>query len=152
MDSERSLVYDPLYALRLLVDVALRALSPAVNDPTTAVRSLDEIEGVLRVAARERMGAISYELDPGRLVVSRPTWAELVDLALVEILTAGSREIQVHRRLLALVNDLIPAVAESRRAVLEEYRNQLLADAAEMPGRSGHIAGHGDRQGLGGSS
>ena len=152
VDSERSLVYDPLYALRLLVDVALRALSPAVNDPTTAVRSLDEIEGVLRVAARERMGAISFELDPGRLVVSRPTWTELVDLALVEILTAGSSEIQVHRRLVALVSDLIPAVAESLRPVLAEYRSQLLADAAEMPGRSGHIAGHGDRQGLGGSS
>ena len=152
VDTERSLVYDPLYALRLLVDVALRALSPAVNDPTTAVRSLDEVEGVLRVAARERMGAISFEFDPGRLVVSRPTWNELVDLALVEILTVGGREVQVHRRLLALVNDLIPAVAESRRPILEEYRAQLLLHADEMLGRSGHIAGHGDRQGLGGSS
>ncbi len=51
VDLERSLRHDPLYALRLLADVAIRALSPAVNDPTTAVRSLDEIEGVLRVAA-----------------------------------------------------------------------------------------------------
>lgn len=152
VDSERSLVYDPLYALRLLVDVALKALSPAVNDPTTAVRALDEIEGVLRVAAPERMGAISFELDPGRLVVSRPTWTELVDLALVEILTVGAREVQVHRRMIALVNDLIGAVAPTRRAVLEEYRAQLLVDATAMPGRSGHIAGHGDRQGLGGSS
>ncbi len=152
VDSERSLVYDPLYALRLLVDVALRALSPAVNDPTTAVRALDEIEGVLRVAARNRMGAISFELDPGRLLVSRPTWAEVVDLALVEILTAGAREVQVHRRMIALVNDLIAAVAPTRRPVLEEYRAQLLVDATAMPGRSGHLAGHGDRQGLGGSS
>lgn len=42
VDVERSLRHDPLYALRLLVDIAIRALSPAVNDPTTAVRSLDE--------------------------------------------------------------------------------------------------------------
>lgn len=152
VDSERSLVHDPLYALRLLVDVALRALSPAVNDPTTAVRALDEIEAVLRVAVEQRMGATRFDLDPGALVLSRPTWTELVDLALVEILSAGAREAQVHRRMVALVDDLIAAVAPVRRAVLEEYRSQLLADASTMTGRSGRIAGHGDRQGLGGSS
>lgn len=152
VDSERSLVHDPLYALRLLVDVALRALSPAVNDPTTAVRALDEIEAVLRVAAPERLGAISFDLDPGRLVVSRPTWTELVDLALVEILVAGAHEVQIQRRLLALVNDLIPGVDPARRIVLEKYRAQLLAGAAGTTGRAGELAGHGDRQGLGGSS
>jgi uncharacterized membrane protein len=151
VDAERSLVHDPLYALRLLVDVAIRALSPAVNDPTTAVRALDEIEGVLRVAAAGRLGAVQFDLNPGALVLSRPTWDELVDLALLEILQSGRGQVQVSRRMLALVEDLIPDVGVDQRAVLEEYLRDLQADAAVSPGRAGRIAGHGDRQGLGGS-
>lgn len=91
VDDERSLVHDPLYALRLLVDIAIRALSPAVNDPTTAVRSLDEIEGVLRAAASRRLGTIRLATNPGRLEISTATWDEVVDLALLEIAECGRR-------------------------------------------------------------
>jgi uncharacterized membrane protein len=45
---ERILKDDPRYSIRLLVDVAIRALSPAVNDPTTAVQSLDHLENLLK--------------------------------------------------------------------------------------------------------
>src|SRR5262249_31447915 len=41
---QRTFDQDPKYALRLLVDIAIKALSPAINDPTTAVQALDEIE------------------------------------------------------------------------------------------------------------
>jgi uncharacterized membrane protein len=151
VDAERSLVHDPLYALRLLVDIAIRALSPGINDPTTAVRALDEIEGVLRVAADGRLGAVQFDLNPGTLVLSRPTWDELVDLALLEILQFGRGQAQISRRMLALVQDLIPDVSTEHRPVLDEYLSELRADAAAMPGRAGRIAGLGDRQGLGGS-
>src|SRR6516165_2675188 len=46
--TSRSFEQDPKYAIRLLVDIAIRALSPAVNDPTTAVQALDQIEDLLR--------------------------------------------------------------------------------------------------------
>jgi uncharacterized membrane protein len=152
VDSERSLVHDPLYALRLLVDVALRALSPAVNDPTTAVRALDEIEAVLRVAAAVPTGAIRYDVGAGTLIVSRPSWTEVVDLALVEITNSAAREVQVLRRLNALVDDLTASVPVDHREVLREYRQQLHVLTTELPGRAGHIAGLRDRQGLGGSA
>jgi uncharacterized membrane protein len=45
---ERTFAQDPKYALRLLVDIAIKALSPAINDPTTAVQTLDHIEDLLR--------------------------------------------------------------------------------------------------------
>src|SRR5260221_12422627 len=45
--SERTFEQDPKYAIRLLVDIAIRALSPAVNDPTTAVQAPDQIENLL---------------------------------------------------------------------------------------------------------
>jgi uncharacterized membrane protein len=52
---ERTIEDDPAFSFRLLVDVAIKALSPAVNDPTTAVQCLDHIEGVLRVASARRL-------------------------------------------------------------------------------------------------
>jgi uncharacterized membrane protein len=153
VDDERSLVHDPLYALRLLVDIAIRALSPAVNDPTTAVRALDEIEGVLRAAATRRLGAQRIDLDPGALVVSTVTWDEVVDLALVEIAECGRGQVQVSRRLVALLDDLLPDVPDDRRAALRRHRESLEDAVAQWPWsrRARDVALRGDRQGLGGS-
>ena len=47
MARQRTIDQDPAFVLRMLVDIAIRALSPAVNDPTTAVQALDRIEGLL---------------------------------------------------------------------------------------------------------
>jgi uncharacterized membrane protein len=44
---ERTFEQDPKYALRMIVDIAIKALSPAINDPTTAVQALDQIEDLL---------------------------------------------------------------------------------------------------------
>ncbi len=153
VDDERSLVHDPLYALRLLVDIAIRALSPAVNDPTTAVRALDEIEGVLRAAASRRLGTIRLDVAPGTLVLSTATWDEVVDLALLEIADSGRGQVQISRRLVALLDDLIPDVPEDRRAALLRYRADLESAVREgaFTGRSQEVALGGDRQGLGGS-
>ena len=54
--SERSFDQDPALALRLLADIALRALSPAINDPTTAVQALDGISDLLRGLVRRDLG------------------------------------------------------------------------------------------------
>jgi uncharacterized membrane protein len=153
VDDERSLIHDPLYALRLLVDIAIRALSPAVNDPTTAVRALDEIEGVLRSAADRRLGTLRLDLRPGLLQVSTATWDEVVDLALLEIAEYGGGQVQVTRRLVALLDDLIPDVPHDRRAALRRHRESLETAVArrELSGRALDVALRGDRQGLGGS-
>jgi uncharacterized membrane protein len=52
LDSELTFAQDPKYPIRLLVDIAIKALSPAINDPTTAVQTLDQIEGLLRRIGR----------------------------------------------------------------------------------------------------
>ena len=49
---ERTIEQDPLFALRILVDIAAKALSPAINDPTTAGQVLDHIEAFVEVVAR----------------------------------------------------------------------------------------------------
>jgi uncharacterized membrane protein len=55
---ERTSEQDPKYPIRLLVDVAIKALSPAINDPTTAVQAIDQIDDLLR-----RLGG--HDLDAG---------------------------------------------------------------------------------------
>ena len=97
LGSERTMEQDPKFALRLLADVAIKALSPAINDPTTAVQALDQIEDLLR-----RIGVRT--IDIGRLVGVRgyvrvtypaPTWDDLLALATDEIRIYGAGSIQV---------------------------------------------------------
>jgi len=75
LELERTFEQDPKYALRLLVDIAIRALSPAVNDPTTAVQALDQITDLLRrLGSRQlRIGRIKDEHDILRLTFPTPT-------------------------------------------------------------------------------
>ena len=61
LERERTFEQDPKYPIRLLVDIAIKALSPAINDPTTAVQTIDQLEDLLR-----RLGAA--ELDAGHVV------------------------------------------------------------------------------------
>jgi uncharacterized membrane protein len=120
---ERTFEQDPKYALRLLVDVAIKALSPAINDPTTAVQALDQIEDLLlRLGRRDlNVGRIGDRDGRLRLVVPVPTWHDLVVLALDEIRFCGATSVQVMRRTRSLLADLSEQVRPDRRADLEYY-------------------------------
>src|SRR5271168_4951450 len=80
---ERTFEQDPKYALRLLVDIAIRALSPAINDPTTAVQALDQIEDLLLRLGSSNLDAGQFLDQDGklRLVVPFPTWDDFLLLA-----------------------------------------------------------------------
>jgi uncharacterized membrane protein len=80
---ERTFAQDPKYALRLLVDIASKALSPAINDPTTAVQTLDHIEDLLRRLG-ERHLEVGHVRDAGgvlRVIFPSPTWEDFLMLA-----------------------------------------------------------------------
>jgi uncharacterized membrane protein len=92
---ERTIEQDPKYAIRLLVDIAIRALSPAVNDPTTAVLAIDHIEDMLRRIAGRKLEQ-GHVREDGRLqlVFPTPSWEDLVDLATDEIRIYGARSVR----------------------------------------------------------
>ena len=149
---ERAIKLDPLYALRIIVDVALRALSPAVNDPTTAVRALDEVEGVLRTAASMQLGPVSVRGDGWEVQLPLPAWSDVVDLALMEIVEVGITQPQVTRRLTALLSDLLADIPDDRARALLRYQRRLARGVQEnLPVEYQDIALTGDRQGIGGS-
>jgi uncharacterized membrane protein len=126
---ERRFDQDPKYAIRLLVDIAIKALSPAINDPTTAVQALDQIEDLLLCLGRSRLDVGEFHDGEGklRLVVPFPAWEDFLRLAFDEIRSYGASSVQVMRRMNALVSDLIAVVPEERRASLRYWEKRLQA-------------------------
>jgi uncharacterized membrane protein len=118
---ERTFDQDPALALRVLVDIALRALSPALNDPTSAVQALDAIQACLeRLAARDLdVARIAGVQGHERLRLVLPSWQEYVALAFDELLVAGPSTLQVARRLVAVLDELADAIPPARRAPIE---------------------------------
>jgi uncharacterized membrane protein len=125
---ERSMAQDLNFGIRQLVDIASRALSPAVNDPTTAVQALDRIHVLMRRLAVTTPEDAAY-LDRRqrvRLVIPVPNWTEMVDLAFTEIRVYGGPQPQVTRRMMAALDDLETAVADPEDAApLQEQRRLL---------------------------
>ena len=123
LGSDRTFEQDPKYALRLLVDVAIKALSPAINDPTTAVQALDQIEDLLLRLGRCDLeaGRVYDAAGHLRFDMPVPSWDDLVVLALDEIRFCGATSVQVMRRTRALLQDLTEQVLPERRAALGYY-------------------------------
>ncbi|MFC4607069.1 DUF2254 domain-containing protein [Streptomyces maoxianensis] len=125
---ERTLHQDIGFGLRQLSDIALRALSPAVNDPTTAVQCLDRMVQFLTAVVNRPLGAIQYRDSEGavRLVQDVPGWTDLVDLALTEVRLFAPGNPQVSRRLIAAIDDLLLLAPEDRREPLLRHRTLLV--------------------------
>ena len=153
---QRTIDQDPAFAIRMLVDIAIRALSPAVNDPTTAVQSLDRIEALLVELAPRHPGP-SIIVDAGgtpRAIVPAPRWADYVELGLVEIRRYGRDSPQIARRLSAL-NDRLGEVADdsaqSRIGLERRLLREAVADAFPDDEERA-IVERPDRLGLGGAA
>jgi len=151
---ERVIDNDPAYGIRLLVDVAIRALSPAVNDPATAVMVLDQLDGLLR-ALGERDIEDNQVLDANgavRLVYDVSGWDDLVALALTEIDQYGRESRQVQRRMAALVKDLEAVLPDTHRGAIARFaKRHGVVDTSqpfEADDGSSSMFFH-DRQGLG---
>ncbi|MGW7082558.1 DUF2254 domain-containing protein [Streptomyces sp. NPDC054871] len=129
---ERTFHQDLGFGLRQLADIALRALSPAVNDPTTAVQALDRIIQFLASVAGYPLGALRHRDRRGavRMVQPVPDWTALVDLGFAEIRGCAIGNPQVTRRMLAGLDDLLRLTPEERREPLLRHR-ELLAQAVE---------------------
>ncbi|MFI2350735.1 DUF2254 family protein [Streptomyces sp. NPDC019443] len=133
----------------------MRALSPAVNDPTTAVQVLNPIEAFLHTVGRIGLRS-SYVLadDHGRqrLVVPGRTWEEYLQVGVTEIREYGSTSLQICRRLRALLDGLLETLsAEHLPAVRMEL--EFLEEAVERQftdPRRRAMARTADPQGIGG--
>lgn len=153
---ERTIDQDPAFALRILVDIAIRALSPAVNDPTTAVQMIDQIEVFMQGVAQtpQQTGALVLADRDGiaRLVVPARQFETYLELAITEILRYGRGSPQVCRRLAAMLAELAPNVRPAHKPAVDAAAGALAAAVRESyrdPG-SRRFAATADHQGIGG--
>jgi uncharacterized membrane protein len=153
LGEERTFEQDPKYAIRLLVDIAIRALSAAINDPTTAVQSMDQIQDLLFRLGMRRLEIGNYRDRERnlRLVIPILKWNDLLCLAFDEICSYGARSVQVMRRMNALLADLMISLPEERRAGLIEWQVRVKATilASYQNNEERADALREDRQGLG---
>ena len=155
LGDERTFEQDPAFAIRIMVDMANRALSPAVNDPTTAVQVLDHIGEVLGLIGRtdlEKRTRPAKADTPAAVVMGARRWEDYVTLGLTEIREFGATSVQIMRRLRALLEELLETVRPEHRAAVEEELRRLDAtvddnwrDSVDLDRASGA-----DRQGIGG--
>ncbi|GAA0220555.1 hypothetical protein GCM10009539_02260 [Cryptosporangium japonicum] len=105
---ERTAVQDVAFGLRQLVDVTVKALSPGVNDPTTAVHGLGHIAALLCELARKDLGPriLTDSDDQVRVVLRRPSFTELLELAVAQPRRYGAKDPDVLSRLAMLLREV----------------------------------------------
>ncbi|MCB2147083.1 MAG: DUF2254 domain-containing protein [Deltaproteobacteria bacterium] len=155
LGSERTIEQDPTFAFRILVDIAIKALSPAINDPTTAVLAIDQLHRLLRrVGLRKVRGEEVFDAEGElRLIFRTPNWEDFVHLTCIEIRHCGAGSIQIMRRMRSMLENLMQTLPPQRHA---ELRRQLELLDRTIEGNYAfaediEIAGIPDSQGLGGS-
>jgi uncharacterized membrane protein len=155
LGSERTLEQDPTFAFRILVDIAIKALSPAINDPTTAVLAIDQLHRLLRLVGIRHVKNDHFYDDAGelRLIYRTPNWRDYVHLACTEIRHCGAGSIQIVRRMRSMLENLIKKLPDFRHAELRQQLEILdreidLHFASDADRELARIA---DSQGLGGS-
>jgi len=154
--SERTLEQDPTFAFRIVIDIGLKALSPAINDPTTAVLAIDQLHRLLRLVGKRHLRTDEISDATGLLLVIFPTpnWEDFVHLTFSEIRQCGSNNLQIVRRLRAMIENLIQTLPSHRQPALQQQLSLLDREVTrffQYPEELA-LARVGDSQGLGGRS
>lgn len=151
---ERTMQQDPAFAFRIIVDIASKGLSPAINDPTTAVLAIDQIQYLLRHLSQRRLDDRSGYDESGvlRLIYRTPDWEDFIHLAVTEIRQFGGASIQIARRLRAMLQGFISLLPDERTHILKvelmllensskrffpDLEDRALADVSDLQGVGG---------------
>lgn len=155
LGDERTIEQDPAFAIRIMVDIALMALSPAVNAPTTATQVLNHLGETLRfvgVTDLDHLAASAVGNEPPAVVMPIQRWEDYLTLGVTEIREYGASGIQVMRALRAMLEGLRDDVRAEHRAAIEDELARLDSTVAAQWHDSvdRDRAGVADAQGIGG--
>jgi uncharacterized membrane protein len=137
MGPSRTLQQDVEFGVLQIVDIALKAISPAVNDPTTAVSCVDQLSRIMiRFASRELPAAVLYD-PPGiaRVMIPWINFEGLLRSAFEQIRLYSKSDVPVSLRLLRALSDIAwtNPEPEFRRTLYEEAR-RIVDGCAEKLG------------------
>jgi uncharacterized membrane protein len=153
---ERTIEQDSTFALRIIVDIAIKALSKAINDPTTAVLAIDQLHRLLRSVGNRYLHGEGILDRTGqlRVILRTPNWEDFVQLTFSEIRLYGAENFQIARRLRAMIENLMQTLPDQRRPALRhelDLLDRTLERLFVFP-EDVALARVPDSQGLGGSS
>ena len=157
LGAERTIEQDPAFAIRIMVDIADKALSAAINDPTTAVQVINYLGEALRMIGTADVSEL-FRFEGGTegrrgVVIPVRSWEDYLALATTEIREYGASSIQVMRRMRAMLEELLEEVPEERReAVREELARLEFTVDHSFSGTADFDRAHvADPQGMGGA-
>lgn len=139
IDRHRTVEQDCAFGIRQLVDMALRALSPGINDTTTAVMCVDYLTAILaRLASRNIPSSHRYEEGELRVITIGPTFPGLVAESFDQIRASAVGNVGVMLRMLGALQTIgsLTTSPSRRRALREEV--QWIAELAERTVESPH--------------
>jgi uncharacterized membrane protein len=152
---ERTIEQDSTFAFRVIVDIALKALSKAISDPTTAVIAIDQIHRLLRTVGKRALHDSEISDSEGRLrvIFRTPDWGDFVSLAFSEIRQCGAENFQVTRRLYSMTENLLKSLPKHRHPELRRELDLLDRAVARIHAfpEDRAFARVPDSQGVGGS-
>jgi uncharacterized membrane protein len=126
---ERVLSQDPEFAVHQLVEIALRALSPGINDPYTAINCIDRLAAVLAEMASRRLPSRYLCDDAGRrrVTTSPFTYVGMVDAAFDQLRQHAAGQAAVTFRLVEIIERLAkhPGKDPGRNTIPQPFREAL---------------------------
>jgi uncharacterized membrane protein len=142
---EQTIEQDPLFGLRIIVDISLKALSADVSDPATGVAAIDQLRSLLGILGHRQLDSGQVQDDTGevRLRYRAPQWSDFVALAVTEVHAFAGKSPQVHRRFRAMLARLASTLPEPRarylNGELERLDRLVEADVQSLGLRSDEI-------------
>ena len=128
---ERTRQQDAELGVRQLADIAIKALSPAINDPTTATLCIDRLAQLLVRAGSVAAEAVVEGTRDSRVAVRQPPFARLVDVAFTQIRRYGAGDPVVSAHLMAAMGEIAARVPAERREPLRRQAVDLVIEARQ---------------------
>jgi uncharacterized membrane protein len=123
INQHRSIEQDPAFGIRQIVDIALKALSPSMNDSTTAVSCVDHLAQIMhRVIRRKIPSCYRYSDGELRVIACGDDFESLLNLAFNEIRQNARDNVALLLRILERLEDLAePGISHRRRAAIWKH-------------------------------
>lgn len=139
IDRHRTVDQDSGFGIRQLVDMALRALSPGINDTTTAMMCVDYLTAILsRLVTKDIPSSHRYEDGELRVIAIGPTFASLVAESFDEIRGSASGNVAIMLRMLDALQTIGSLTDDANRRRILDEQVCFIAEVGAKSIRSEH--------------
>ncbi len=139
IDRQRTVEQDAPFGLQQIVDIGMKALSPGVNDPTTAIACIDHLSALMAAMADRRIPSPCRATGGVVRVVARgPDFDSMLALAFEAIGEHAADHVEVHERLVAAIGRIAEATDDDARRTALARQLEVVVACANRAGVPAH--------------